>query len=531
MKLKIGMKTKFTREGKIVLIDFEYLSQISLYDMLEQTTKEYPNHVAVIDGSIQFTYMQLKNTVDAFASVLVQKGFQKGDFVGLMLPNGFHYIISFYATQRLGGTVVQVNPMYQLSELEYIIADATPNWFICQPYQAEKLKKIDCFEEINIIYTKNENDKDQLLLNEMVSELPPLDIDPKEDVAVIQYTGGTTGRSKGVMLTHFNIIGNLHQAGSVFARVIEKGAERILGAAPLTHAMAMTNMNYAVQNAATYVIIEKFNATKVLELVRDYRLTYFVGSPTMYIALLNHPDVHKYDLSCFKICLSGSAPLPSEVIKKLEQKTGAIILEGYGLSEATTSTHRTPLDGRRKIGSVGLPVPYTEAKIVDIENGSVEMPTGASGELVIKGPQVMKGYWKKPQETSEAIRNGWLYSGDIATRDEDGFYYIVGRKKDMVIAGGLNIYPAEVEEVLYQHPEIAETCVFGVPDSYLGEKLLAIVVLKTGSNLSEEQLLSWCEGRIAKYKIPRGIEFRDELPKTIVGKILRRTLVEEYTNK
>ncbi|MGX9135123.1 long-chain-fatty-acid--CoA ligase [Rummeliibacillus sp. JY-2-4R] len=512
------------------LINFTSLSRQSIYEILEKTAKEYPNHIAVIDGSLQLTYSQLKESVIAFASVLVQKGFQKGDRIGLMLPNGIHYVISYYAAQRLGGTVVQVNPVYQRYELEYIVEDATPRWFVCEPHQEEKLTKIEMFEKINIIYTKDENDIDQLQLKKIVELLPPLNIDPKEDIAVIQYTGGTTGRSKGVMLTHFNILANIHQTGQVFEEVIKKGSERILGVAPLTHAMAMTNMNYTILNAATYIILEKFNASKVLELVREYRPTYFLGSPTMYIALLNHPDVENYDLSCFKICLSGSAPLPVEVIKKLEEKTGAIVFEGYGLSEATTSTHRTPLGEKRIIGSVGKPIPYTEAKIVDIEHGMDELPFGEKGELIIKGPQVMKGYWKKPQETDEVIRDGWLFTGDIARRDEDGFYYIVGRKKDMVIAGGLNIYPAEVEDVLYQHPAIAETCAFGVPDPYLGEKLLAIVVLKSGEKLTEQQLLSWCEGRIARYKVPRGVVFQDELPKTIVGKILRRKLVEEYMN-
>ena len=231
-----------------------------------------------------------------------------------------------------------------------------------------------------------------------------------------------------------------------------------------------------------------------------------------------------------KVCLSGSAPLPVEIIKELDRKTGAHIFEGYGLSEATTSSHRTPID-QRKIGSVGIPIPLTESKIVDADTGIRELPAGESGELIIKGPQVMKGYWNKPEETAMTIRDGWLYTGDIAIRDEDGFYFIVGRKKDMVIAGGLNIYPAEVEEVLYQHPAIAETCVFGVPDSYLGEKLLAIVILKSGVSISEKEILEWCEGRMARYKIPRAIEFRDELPKTIVGKILRRKLVEEYKEK
>jgi long-chain acyl-CoA synthetase len=513
------------------MIDFEYLSRISLYHMLEKTVKEYPDHLAVIDGSIQMTYSQLKDSVDGFASRLVEKGFQKGDRVGLMLPNGIHYVISYYAIQRLGGTVVQVNPLYQTSELEYIIDDATPKWFVCQLHQSEKVDRIEKFNGINIIYTKNKNGDDQILFQEMVTDLPVKNIDAKEDIAVIQYTGGTTGKSKGAMLTHFNILSNIHQSGHVFSALIKKGEERILGVAPLTHAMAMTNLNYTMLNAATYIILEKFDATKVLEMVRVHRPTYFLGSPTMYIALLNHPDLEKYDLSCFKICLSGSAPLPVEIINKLAEKTGANIFEGYGQTEVTTSTHRTPIDGRRKIGSVGMPIPYTEAKIVDIENGIEEMPIGESGELIVKGPQVMKGYWNKPKETQEAIRNGWLYTGDLATLDEDGFYYIVGRKKDMVIAGGLNIYPDEVEAVLYQHPAVAETCLFGVPDLYLGEKLVGVVVLKKGEILSEQELLSWCETRIAKFKIPRAIEFRDELPKTIVGKILRRKLVEEFKSK
>lgn len=513
------------------MIDLEYLSRTSIYEMLEKTAMEFPNHNAVIDGLLVLTYTQLKDLVDCFASQLVQKGFQKGDRVGLMLPNGIHYVIAYYATMRLGGTVVQVNPLYQSSELEYIIDDATPTWFICQAYQFEKVQRIAKFEGINVIYTTNENGEDQLMLQEMVTQLPAININSKEDVAVIQYTGGTTGKSKGAMITHFNILANIHQSGYVFAEVIKKGEERILGVAPLTHAMAMTNMNYTFLNASTYIILEKFDATKVLELVQKYKLTYFLGSPTMYIALLNHPDLDQYDLSCFKICLSGSAPLPVEVIKKLEEKTGALIFEGYGLTEVTTSSHRTPLTGQRKIGSVGMTIPYTECKIVDIENGIDEMPIGESGELIIRGPQVMKGYWNKPTETIEAIRDGWLYTGDIGLRDMDGYYYIVGRKKDIIISGGLNIYPAEVEEVFYQHPRIAEVCLFGIPDSYLGEKLVGVVVLKKEAVLTEKELFSWCENRLAKYKIPRSIEFRDELPKTIVGKILRRKLVEEFVNK
>lgn len=448
-----------------------------------------------------------------------------------MLPNSIYYLISYYATQRLGGIVVQVNPLYQTSELEYIVDDASPKWFVCEPYQANKLEKIKQIKNVQVIFTKDRNNEDQILLKEKFLALPSINMDPKEDVAVIQYTGGTTGRSKGVMLTHFNIIGNIKQSSSVFSSVIKKGEERMLGVAPLTHAMAMTNMNFTISFASTYIILEKFDATKVLQTISQYKPTYMLGSPTMYIALLNHPDLGNYDLSSFKVLLSGSAPLPVEIIKELERKTGAHIFEGYGLSEATTSTHRTPISDQRKIGSVGTPIPNTESTIVDIETGTKELPVGESGELIVKGPQVMKGYWNKPEETALAIQDGWLFTGDIATRDQDGFYYIVGRKKDMVIAGGLNIYPAEVEEVLYQHPAVGEVCVYGVPDSYLGEKLLAAVVLKNGASSSEQEILEWCQSRMAKYKIPRSIEFRDELPKTIVGKILRRNLVEEYKEK
>ncbi|WP_245979890.1 long-chain-fatty-acid--CoA ligase [Peribacillus asahii] len=513
------------------MINLDNFSLLTLYEMLEQTAAKYPNQVAVIDGEIKLSYSELKETIDAFASVLYEKGIQKGDRIGLMLPNGIHYMISYYATQRLGGIVVQVNPLYQTSELQYMLDDANPKLFICGRNQAEKLEKIEDFENVHVIFTKDESNKDQILLKGKNCTLPPLNINPNEDVAVLQYTGGTTGRSKGVMLTHFNIISNIHQSGSVVSSVMKEGEERILGVAPLTHAMAMTNMNYTVRFAATYIIVEKFEVTKVLQTISQYKPTMMLGSPTMYIALLNHPNLGKNDLSCFKICISGSAPLPVEVLKELERKSGAHIFEGYGLSEATTSTHRTPVDGERKIGSVGIPVPLTESKIVDIETGTRELATGERGELIVKGPQVMKGYWNKSVETALTIRDGWLYTGDIAVRDKDGYYYIVGRKKDMVIAGGLNIYPAEVEEMLYQHPAIAEACVFGVPDAYLGEKLLAIVILKQGENISEQELLSWCEGRIARYKIPRAIEFREALPKTIVGKILRRRLVEEYKEK
>jgi len=512
-------------------IDLDYLTKTSLYELLDQTASQFPNQLAIIDSHFEFRYGELKLAVDRFASVLYERGFQKGDRIGLMLPNGHHYILSYYAAQRLGGVVVQVNPSYQISELQYMLDDSNPKWFVCEPIQADKIQQVEQFSKVNVIFTKDENNQDNIYLTEKNIFLPPLNIEPKEDLAVIQYTGGTTGTSKGVMLTHFNIACNIHQSGSVFSSVLKKGKERILGIAPLTHAMAMTNLNYTFSMASTYIVVEKFEVNKVLEKINQYKPTMMLGSPTMYIALLNFSQLKNDDLASFKICLSGSAPLPVEVLKELERKTSARIIEGYGLSEATTSTHRTPPDGKRKIGSVGIPIPLTYCKIVDVENGDQELPIGEKGELIIKGPQIMKGYWNKPIETDQVLKNGWLYTGDIAVCDEDGYYYIVGRKKDLVIAGGLNIYPAEVDELLFQHPAVAEACAFGVPDPYLGEKLLAIVILKDGETMSEQQLLNWCEGKIARYKIPRGIEFRDSLPKTLVGKVLRRTLVEEYKEK
>jgi long-chain acyl-CoA synthetase len=292
-----------------------------------------------------------------------------------------------------------------------------------------------------------------------------------------------------------------------------------------------STMNIAVFAAATIICMDRFEVNKTLEMIRKYQPTFFPGVPTMYIAILHHPDSASAGLDCIKICNSGSAPMPVEVMREFELKTGARIVEGYGLSETSPVTHRNPIFGPRKPGSIGVPLPNTDCRIVDVETGTIELPPGEPGELIIKGPQVMKGYWNKPEETAMALRDGWLYTGDIATMDEDGYFYIVGRKKEMIIAGGYNIYPIEVEEVIYQHPAVAEACVFGVPDPYRGETVKAAVVLKDGVHATEEELIDWCKERLAKYKVPRLVEFRKQLPKSTVGKILRRKLVEEAVEK
>jgi long-chain acyl-CoA synthetase len=512
------------------------IPSLSIYELLERTAKAYPAQKAVIDGEKELTYDQLKDLVDRFASVLYKHGFRKGDRMIVMLPNCVEYIISYFAILRLGGIVVQANPLYQSGELQYILDDSEAMWFVGHDTQREKLVQSKYAHKVFCVFVHQEPQNDEfdfynLIANAAVN-LPSLDIWPEEDVAVLQYTGGTTGRSKGVMLTHMNLVSNVYQSFSFYAGMYDVPGERILSISPFFHVYGMTTaLNVPIYAGATVICVRRFDAGKTLETIRKYRPTFFPGVPTMYIALIRHPDAANTDLTCLKMCNSGSAPMPVEVMKEFESTTGAKIIEGYGLSESSPVTHRNPVYGQRKPGSIGIPLPNTDCKIVDVETGMVELPPGEAGELVIKGPQVMKGYWKNPEETSLVLRDGWLYTGDIATMDEDGYFYIVGRKKDLIIAGGYNIYPTEVEEVLYQHPAVSEVCVFGVPDSYRGETVKAVIVPKQLGSIDEKDVIEWCRERLAAYKVPRIVEFREELPKTTVGKVLRRKLVEQEIEK
>jgi len=333
------------------------------------------------------------------------------------------------------------------------------------------------------------------------------------------------------MLTHRNMVVNATQVYRWYPKT-RLGEERILTVLPLFHSYGMTCcMNVAANIGATMILIPRFIVEDILKAISKYKPTLFPGAPTMYIAINNHPDASSYDLKSVNACLSGSAPLPVEVQKKFEEITGAYLSEGYGLSEASPVTHSNPLFGRRKEGSIGLPFPDTVSKVVDVETGEEELPPGETGELIIKGPQVMKGYWNRPEETAQTLRNGWLYTGDIAKMDEDGYTYIVDRKKEMILASGFNIYPREIEEVLYEHPAILEAAAIGVPDEYRGETVKAFIVLKEGEHLTAEEVIDYCRGKLAKYKVPKYVEFRSELPRTIVGKVLRRVLAEEERRK
>jgi long-chain acyl-CoA synthetase len=351
------------------------------------------------------------------------------------------------------------------------------------------------------------------------------------DVAMIQYTGGTTGVAKGVMLTHANLSFQTQQIDAWFPQFAAQD-EIILGALPFFHSFGLTcSMNNAIFTGWTNILIPDPRPEKLLSAIRRYRPTFAPLVPTMYINLIDHPDIRKTSMTCIKGCFSGSAPLPLEVIRKFEGMTGAAISEGFGLTEAAPITHANPFNGVRKVGSVGLPFPDTECRIVDLADGTTDVPVGQTGELLVKGPQVMKGYWNNPQETAIALNDGWLYTGDIARMDEDGYFYIVDRKKDMVISGGHNVYPREIDEVLYSHHKVKEACAIGLPHPSRGEQIKVFVVPAEGTSLTSEELSEYCRARLADYKLPTQFEFRHDLPKSDVGKILRNVLREEELKK
>ncbi|CAI8871191.1 Long-chain-fatty-acid--CoA ligase [Brevibacillus sp. IT-7CA2] len=512
-------------------IPFELqIPSCSIYHFLERAAQDFPNHTAVIEADIAYSYKDLKHAVDRLAAALYRRGCKKGDRVGIMLYNCKEYIITYFAVQRLSGIVVQLNPMYQQRELEFMLEDSEPNWLICDSSQIEKLERTSFKNKLTIInadHAQNGYDCLSRWIDEQNETLPPLQVNSREDIAVLQYTGGTTGTPKGVMITHYNTIASTYHTSITDEGALQRPGERFLGVFPMFHGAGLMVMIASVFHAAAYIPIKHFRINDALPIIRKYRPSHLSAPPTVFVALIHHPNFHEDDLRSLKICRSGAAPIPLEVLRAFEQKSGVRISEAYGLTESNAVTVRTFGKGVRKTGSVGIPVPNSDVKIVDLETGLEEMPVGATGEILLKGPQIMKGYWKKPEETAHTLRDGWLYTGDTGMMDEDGFLYIVGRKKEMIIAGGYNIYPNEIDEVLYQHPAVAEACTFGIPDAFRGETVKAAIVIKKDHTLTEEEIMQWCNEHLARYKVPRLIEFREQLPKSAVGKILRRMLVEE----
>ncbi|MRX72240.1 long-chain-fatty-acid--CoA ligase [Bacillus lacus] len=512
------------------------IPDISLPQMLQRTTETYGDREAVSFFGRKMSYKELLGLVQGFASALQSDGFQKGDRVAIMLPNCPQYVISYYGTLTAGGIVTQVNPMLVERELEYILNDSGAETIVVYDALYPRVKAIKentGLKTIIAVSLKPGIDTEGAMpfdafLSTQTGQIRPAEIVPEHDVAVLQYTGGTTGRSKGAMLTHRNLVANVVQSLEFFKNDVRLGQERCLTVIPLFHVFGMTScMNLTILGGNSMILLPRFEIEEVLNVIKQESPTIFPGVPTMYVAITNHPGAEAYGIDSIRICNSGSAPMPVELLREFERKTGAKILEGYGLSEAAPTTHCNPSFADRKPGTVGLGFPATAYKIVDVGTGENELPPGQLGEVIVAGPQIMKGYWNMPEETAAAVREGWLYTGDIGSMDEEGYLSIVDRKKDMIIAGGYNIYPRDIEEVLYEHPAVQEAVVVGVPDAYRGETVKAFIVLKDGAAASEDDITAFCRKQMSAYKVPSYIEFRQELPKTSVGKILRRALREE----
>jgi long-chain acyl-CoA synthetase len=528
----------------------------NLARLLINTAKKFPDRPALYFMGKMLRYKELLEASYRFANGLKALGLSPGERVAIMLPNCPSAVIAYFGTLMMGGIVVQTSPLYMERELVHQLSDSGATVIVTLDLLFERVQKSKSKTPIkhmivtsikdylpfpkNALYPvkmRKDGVKQSVIYGDSVLNFKKLlrsssaspvceDVDAEKDLALLQYTGGTTGISKGVMLTHFNMVANTYQT-SHWCYEVRLGEERFLGALPCFHVFGLTVLlNQAMFRAGMLILIPKFDIDLILTTINDLKPTIFPGAPTMYVALINHKRIKEFDISSINVCVSGSAPLPLEVQERFEELTGGRLIEGYGLTESSPVTHANPIWGYRKIGTIGIPFPDTEAKVVNSDSGE-EMPIGEIGELIIRGPQVMMGYWNRERETSLTIKDGWLYTGDMARMDEDGFFAIVDRKKDLIIAGGYNIYPREIEEILYEHPAIQEAAVAGIPDQYRGETVKAFVVLKSGMTMTEKELELWCRDRLAAFKVPRKVEFRESLPKTMVGKVLRRQLLEE----
>jgi long-chain acyl-CoA synthetase len=533
---------------------------ITLGTVLAQTASKFPDHTALLFYGKRITYRELDRLVNQFARALTDMGIKRGDRVALMLPNIPQMVIAYYGTLRSGAIAVPTNPLYHEHELDIQLKDSGAGTLVAvdmfYPVIAHVLPRTGVKNLIlcgikdylpfpkNLLYPLKAKIEKQWVT---VKRVPPIydfldlighvsgaavdmPVSP-DDVALLQYTGGTTGIPKGAVLTHRNLVVNATQSRA-WLTLKNEGDEVILAVIPFFHVYGMTTaMNLGVLIGAEQILLPKFHTKEVIRFIEKYRPEIFPGIQAMYLAIGNYSKIHKYDLTSLKVAISGAGPLMHEVQERFEHLTQARIVEGYGLSEASPVTHANPIFGKRKVGSIGLPWPDTEARIVDVETGEKVLPVGESGELVVKGPQVMKGYWNKPAETSHALRGGWLHTGDIAKMDEDGYFYIVDRIKDMIKTVGENVYPREVEEVLFTHPKVKDAVVVGIPQEFLGEEIKAYIVLKDGETATAAEIIQFCREQLSKFKVPKEVEFRNELPKTLVGKVLRRVLRDEESKK
>ena len=538
------------------------MEPLNVVDFFERTVEQWGGNTAVTLKGKNLTYREVKDMVDRFATALAGMGVKKDSRVSLWLPNLPQSVIAYFAILKLGAQVVNTNPLYMEREIEHHFNDAGVTvvvtldylwWYKLRPMLGRtkvehvvvtsipdylpwplnwlaplKLKKTHQ-------WVKVPKEKNVHFFKKLIAETPPEPPQvsfPMDHVAVLQYTGGTTGVSKGAMLTHANLSANVQQAAMWFPS-LQPGKETLLACLPYFHVFGMTvSMLWPVRIGARIVMAP--NPRDIEDLVRSisiFKVSILPAVPALFVAINNFPGLRKYDVSSVKACFSGSAPLPVDVMVRFENLTGGRITEGFGMTETSPATHVNPLTGLRKAGSVGVPVPGTDMKIVDVETGETELGIGQEGELCVRGPQVMAGYWNRPDETANALRDGWIYTGDLARVDEDGFTFIVGRKKDMILAGGYNVYPDEVDNVIFSHPAVLEVATIGVPDERCGEAVKTFVVLKPGETLTEEALKAFCKHELAAYKVPKLVEFLPELPKSSMMKILRRELRDREIEK
>jgi len=541
--------------------------KIPVYSLLTESAKAGPSQTALVFQGKRLTYGELNRLSNRFANGLKVLGISKGDRIAIILPNIPQFVICFYGALKTGAVVVPTNPIYREKELEFqlensgaVVAVILNNISSGTDFYSEFEKCRSRLSKIRQVFVTSITDflppiKKQLagpvkkiqtvrrngtlnlvdFLRKQSDQAPGQKsgrFDPLDEIAVLQYTGGTTGISKGAMLTHYNLVSNAIVANRL--RRGKHGESATLAVIPFFHIYGLTSaMNAPVQAGEKIILLPRFDPDEVLDVIENEKINVFPGVPAMYLALIHHPSLLKHSLSSIKVCVSGAAPLPAEVQKRFNQITGGHLVEGYGLTEASPITHANLIgsDVVTKAGSIGIPVPDTDAKIVDIETGLITLPVGDVGELAVKGPQVMKGYWNNPSETANIFRGEWMLTGDIVKRDEDGFFYVVDRKKDMIDVSGFKVWPREVEEVLFSHPDVKDVAVIGIDDDRTGEAVKAFVVLKDkNKNPGADALLEFCRERIAPFKTPKAIEFREDLPKTLVGKVLRRKLREEEKN-
>lgn len=529
---------------------------------LDYAAQQHGKRIAIEFQNYKLTYAALQEQAEIFAAALRIRGVNEGDRVAVMLPNIPQTIIAFWGILKAGAVAVMTNPLYMEKELMHHFEDSQSKVIITldllwpkveallprmsvrmcvitriadglafplswlQPWKAKREGNLPVVPHDGKRYL---HWKDMFTSKQRYSAEVE---DPKRALALLQYTGGTTGFSKAAMLTHQNLSAQMQILKAIVGGDAESKRFTFLAILPFFHVLGLAgNILMPCLYAGSSIPVPRYTPGDLLRTIHKYRPNFFVGVPSVYISLIQQKDIAKYDLTCIELCISGSAPFPVEALRKFQKITGANVTEGFGLTEASPCLLANPVYALQKNGSVGVPLPATEARIVDLETGETIMGDNEIGELIARGPQVMVGYWNKPEDTAETLRNGWLYTGDIAYRDEDGYYFIVDRKKDMAIVGGYNVYPREIDEVLYEHPKVAEAVAVGVPHRSRGETLKAYVVPKPGETLTVQELMTHCREKLANYKVPKLFELREELPKTLVGKVLRRMLREEEAKK